>query len=56
MDSNEFLGGCGIFYRNIWIHQLLFLVLGMNVGKNLRRKEVHLLISVAQCFGILEFF
>jgi len=40
----SYLGGYGIFYRNIWLHHLLFLILGLNVEKYLKHREVHLLI------------
>lgn len=54
-DSNEYLGGCRIFYSNIQILNILILVLDPNVENILKRKDAYLLIFLRQCFEIVEF-
>jgi len=55
LRGNEYLENCGIFYRSDWIRYLLFLVLGLNVEKNMRRRKEYLLIPLKQCFEMIEF-
>jgi len=53
--ENEHLEDCGISYRSNWIRHLLFLVLGLNLEKKLRRRKGYLFIYLEQCFEMLEF-